>query len=104
MRPRTPLKGRHTNTQAAPAGASFEFGSMRNRPGQNRPGKPVPFGERPPGRPMADQLGNGKSYAGFEGDDHRNAGSDRAHPYFTRALKTPVKPALALRKFSWEQL
>lgn len=92
-----------------PSGPISVFGHFRNR---QPAGTPIPFGERPTDRPMADQLGNGRNYA---------ARNDRAKAGFggTSFKETPplgpmlgmarpsdpahFRKATGLRLFSWEQ-
>jgi len=67
------------------------LGFMRNLSHQ-RPGKAIPLGERPPGRPMADAL-PGATKLRFS-----TSSNIAAHARFDQ----PESPGLALRKFSWE--
>ena len=88
---------------------NFEFCSMRNRSGQT-PGRPVYFGERPPDRPFAGDLGNGRNYATR---DKRLAGGasgsiskeSNIQPTFgmSRAVgDTHFRELCGLKTFSWE--
>jgi len=80
------------------------FGSFRNRV---HSGTPIPFGERPADRPMAEALGNGLSYA--SATDHNGGRAkhlDSIGPTF--GLVRPSDPtyfrkATGLKLFSWEQ-
>ena len=93
----------------ATGGQSFEFCSMRNRHGQ-RPGKPIPFGERPPDRPFANELGTGRNFAAREGrvrDSHSGALSKESNTQPTFGLGRPTSPShfrdlCKMKTFSWE--
>lgn len=89
----------------------FTFNAMRNTAKQKAAvGRPIPFGERPADRPFADQLGNGRCFAGS--DRHQGSKSGGAlkegEVQPTYGLSRPADPThfrkrSGLRTFSWEQ-
>lgn len=76
----------------------FTSGSMRRDDKDRKPGKPIPQGERPEGRPMADQLGSGRanSVHAASVDAQTTVRKRQLEPDFWR------KQA-GLKIFSWEQ-
>lgn len=89
----------------------FTFNAMRNTTKQReRVGKPIPFGERPADRPMAEHLGTGKSFAAIEkgaGRVHAEGSSKSDAPTYyglTRVTSsTMFRDKAGMKRFSWEQ-
>lgn len=80
-----------------PGGAHCSLGSMRNTAKQRArpPGKPIPMGERPADRPMADQLGNGRCFSSQDSDrgiSARGTVKERGDAYATYGMVKPKDP------------
>lgn len=98
------------STWVGSTGAHSTFGTMRNTAAQReREGKPIPFGERPEGRPMAHELGNGRSFAGSDcrPDKAKGREVERGDGYATLGMARPKDPAhfrkaAGLKPYSWE--
>lgn len=106
----TPRKGRNTaGSSASQMGVSlgFEAGTMRNRSYQ-RPGTPIPFGERPADRPMAHALGNGRNFAAMQEPRGEGASRERNESYYTFGMLAAKDPTywrrrVGMKLWSWEQ-
>lgn len=78
------------------------FSGFRRDDLDRRPGKAIPFHERPEGRPLAEELGNGNSYAGVSasGQTGRPPGK---YQLKNRKADTYFREKAGLKIFTWEK-
>lgn len=95
-----------TGSRMGIGGAHFAQGFRRDDI-DRKPGKAIPLGERPEGRPFAAELGNGKSYANITGKASSANGAEapvRVGGYGERPTDpTYYRKRVGLPLFSWEQ-
>lgn len=87
--------GKQQGTTAAMPGVAGIFGAMRNKPGV-KPGRPIPFGERPVNRPMAAELGSSKD---FSDTTCHNSPGKSTEPRAKQSARERINMPL----FSWER-
>lgn len=79
-------------------------GTFKRDEQDSRPGKPIPFGERPPGRPLASELGNGRNFATSA---VRSRGSGSEDTYGAEAIQLDRRKwadqVPGIRRMSWEK-
>lgn len=79
--------------------ATITAGSNFRRDDKDRrPGKPIYLGERPEGRPLADQLGTGQAASAHQAavDGRETVRKRQQSPTYFRSL-------CGMKTFSWEQ-